>query len=165
MSEDSTKYNGKLLHFTIRGEEYLLNIDIISEILQYQKVTKVPTVPDVVYGVINLRGKYVPVIDLAKRLMLDDKPPSIHKKSCIVVTECTNDSNTVTVGLLVDEVNEFIELGDTEISDPPKFGHSVSADLIKGMIHMNDDDFLVLDVDKLLDLEALLKLLKQVDSE
>ena len=96
----------KLLNFSIANEKYLLPIGIISEILRYQPVTSVPTVPDVIHGVLNLRGSYVPVIDLAKRLVIGDSL-NITAKSCIVITRCHDAEQEVTVGLLIDECERF----------------------------------------------------------
>ena len=154
----------KLLNFTLADEQYLLPIDIIGEILRYQPVTKVPTVPDVVHGVINLRGSYVPVIDLARRLALGEKL-DVTARSCIVITRCSDDDQEVTVGLLIDEVNEFISIARDEIKEPPRFGHAIAADMILGLAQISGIDHLVLNVAKLLDLRALVDMLESVKEE
>lgn len=152
----------KLLNFIIANEEYLLPIGIITEILRYQPVTSVPTMPDVIHGVLNLRGTYVPVIDLAKRLIISDQL-TITQKSCIVITRCKDEEQEVIVGLLIDEVNDFIDVDSEQIAEPPRFGHAINADLIQGLIQLNRKDYLVLNVEKLLDLQALLSLLENMD--
>lgn len=152
----------KLLNFIINDEEYLLPIGIITEILRYQPVTSVPTMPDVIHGVLNLRGAYVPVIDLAKRLIIGDQL-TITQKSCIVITRCKDADQEVTVGLLIDEVNDFIDVDVEQIAEPPRFGHAINADLIQGLIQLKGRDYLVLNVEKLLDLQALLALLENID--
>lgn len=154
----------KLLNFSIAKEKYLLPIGIISEILRYQPVTSVPTVPDVIHGVLNLRGSYIPVIDLAKRLIIGDSL-NITAKSCIVITRCQDVEREVTVGLLIDEVNDFIDVDSSQIADPPRFGHAINAELIKGLINLKGTDYLVLNVEKLLDLQQLLELLESFEQE
>lgn len=149
----------KLLHFCLNEQDYMIPLEIVKEVIRYQPVTKVPTVPDVIQGVFNLRGIYVPVIDLAKRLDISEKTV-INSKSCVLLTECVSNTQPITVGLLVDKVNEAINIDMTSLSDAPKFGHSISNDLIKGMFRANNTDFIVLDVEKLLDLDALLELLE-----
>ncbi|TQV72299.1 purine-binding chemotaxis protein CheW [Aliikangiella marina] len=163
MSEE-TKTKMKLLKFSLAGDYYLLAIDVISEILRYQPVTKVPTIPEVVHGVLNLRGKYIPVIDLAKRLVID-KDIEITEKTCIVVTECHSEDDNVTVGLIIDEVSDFLEIEHESVAPPPKFGHSIAAELIEGMTRIDGDDYLILNVDKLLDLQQLIELLESLKDD
>ncbi|MEE4244302.1 MAG: chemotaxis protein CheW [Kangiellaceae bacterium] len=154
----------KLFKFRLGEDFYLIDIAVVSEILRYQKVTKVPTIPDVVHGVLNLRGKYIPIIDLAKRLVLD-KENKITDKTCIVVTECHSDEQNVTVGLIIDEVNDFLEIEQSSVAPPPKFGHSVAAELIAGMTRIEGEDHLILSIDKLLDLEQLIALLESLKED
>lgn len=149
----------KLLHFSLNNQDYMIPLAIIKEVIRYQPITKVPTVPEVIQGVFNLRGIYVPVIDLAKRLDVSEKTV-INNRSCILLTECVSNEQPITVGLLVDQVNEAISLDMASLSEAPKFGHSISNELIKGMFRANERDFIVLEVEKLLDLDALIELLE-----
>ncbi|WP_018694362.1 chemotaxis protein CheW [Algicola sagamiensis] len=149
----------KLFKFTLAAEHYLLAVDVISEIIRYRPVTQVPTIPEVVHGVLNLRGKYIPIIDLAKRLTANQHT-EVDAKTCIVVTECSNKEQRVAVGLLVDEVVDFIDIDANEVSQPPEFGHSIASDLVEGMIRMDDEDYLILNVEKLLDLDKLIEILE-----
>ena len=156
--------HNKLLHFSLNQQDYMIPLDIVKEVLRYQPVTQVPTVPEVVHGVFNLRGTYVPVIDLAKRLCAE-QDSQIHSKSCILLTECFSQEQEVPIGLLVDEVHEAINTTNIELSEAPKFGHSISVELIKGMFRRNGNDYIVLDITKLLDLDALISLLEQFETE
>ena len=153
----------KFLHFVIGDKDYLLLLDVVNEVLRYRPVTQVPTVPDIIHGVFNLRGTYVPVADLAKRLDLSEQT-GITKKTCILLTECESDNEHILVGLLVDEVNEVLAIDETTLSEPPKFGHSIAVDLIQGMFRKDDKDYIVLEVNKLLNLDELLAILEQASS-
>jgi purine-binding chemotaxis protein CheW len=157
MTLSSEENQGQLLHFNLGGDQYLLPIDIIHEILEYQPVTQVPSMPDVVHGVLNLRGKYIPVIDLSRRLALEKL--KINKRSCILVTECNDGSESLMIGLLVDKVNHFMSLGSDGLSPPPQFGHSIANDLIAGMTKIDGTDYIVLKVETLLNLQELIALL------
>lgn len=157
--ESSGDVNGQLLHFSIGQDHYLLGIDIIQEILEYRSVTPVPSMPDVIHGVINLRGQYIPVFDMARRLALDKQV--VGKRSCIVVVECHDGDDKLAIGLLVDKVNRFVSIDPAAISEPPRFGHTISADLIDGMIQIDDLDYIILRIDKLLNLHELIELLQQ----
>ena len=150
---------GQLLHFTIGNEDYLLAIYVIQEILEYRPVTSVPALPDVIHGVLNLRGQYIPIIDLARRLSL--KKQEVGKRTCIVVVECYDEDVQMAVGLLVDKVNRFVDIDLAEISEPPRFGHTISTDLIDGMTQIDGKDYVVLRVEKLLNLQELIKLLEK----
>ncbi|MEM9101683.1 MAG: chemotaxis protein CheW [Pseudomonadota bacterium] len=153
----------KLLSFSLADDRYLLPIESICEILRYTPVTPIPVMPNVIHGVINLRGYYLPVIDLSRRLA--QKKTKIGEKSCIVVAESYEDEDVITLGLLVDEVNHFVDLDASKISDPPKFGHTVASEFIKGMIQLEKMNYLVLNTEKVLDLKDLVSLLDQLDSD
>lgn len=154
----------KFLQFSLGGNDYVIPLEIISEVLRYRSVTQVPTVPEVVHGVINLRGSYVPIIDLANRLALKNSC-SLNKRSCILMTECYSEEQRVKVGLLVDEVHEAFSLSLDDLSEAPNFGHSVAVELIQGMFRKEGKDYIVLDVTKLMDMDALLALIEQANQD
>src|SRR6266699_4412793 len=96
------------LTFFLTDEEYAISIERVKEIIEYSSVTKVPKVPRWIRGVINLRGNVVPVVDLAVRFGLDERP--ITKTTCIVIVEVQQESENTVMGLIADAVNQVIEL-------------------------------------------------------
>jgi len=139
---EQTQYLG----FYVGDEEYALGILRVREILEYSTLTKVPTTPASIRGVINLRGKVVPVVDLAVKLGL---PTSvITKRTCIIVIELELDGLPTVMGLLADAVSQVMELRASDIAAPPAFGTRVHVDCLLGMGRLRGKLVLLLDVDK-----------------
>ena len=90
---------------------------------------------------------------------------NISTKTCIIITRCRDEQREVAVGLLIDEVNDFIDVDPAMIAKPPRFGHAINSDLIQGLVNLNKRDYLVLNVEKLLDLQALIELLETVEQD
>lgn len=136
------------LGFHIAGEEYAIGILRVREILEYDTVTKVPTTPASIRGVINLRGSVVPVIDLAVKLGLPESV--VTKRSCVVVVEIVLDGERTVMGLLADAVSQVIDLPAAEIEPPPPFGTRVRVECLLGMGRAGKKFVLLLDIDRLL---------------
>jgi purine-binding chemotaxis protein CheW len=136
------------LTFFIRGEEYAAGILRVKEIIEFERVTRVPAMPEHVRGVINLRGAVLPVIDLAAKFGHGPSEPA--RTTCIVVAETELAGEMLTVGVMADAVSEVVDIADDAIEVPPSFGTHIRADFLTGMGKLDNRLVLVLDVDRVL---------------
>lgn len=136
---------GQYLTFRLAEETYGIEILKVQEIIGMMKVTQVPKTPDFVRGVVNLRGKVIPVMDLRLRFGLESQEDTT--RTCIIVVHLSLNDQTYTVGLIVDEVSEVLQVVDDQIQPPPSFGASVDTDFIMGMGKVADKVVMLLDVD------------------
>lgn len=139
---------GQYLTFRVGDEEYGAPILRVREILRFTGVTRVPTAPPAIRGVISLRGSVVPVVDL--RLKLGLPPTSTTPRTCIVVAEGDVDGERLAVGLLADAVNRVAEFGPSEIEPTPTFGTRVRAEGLLGLGRVANRFIPILDLDCLL---------------
>jgi len=146
---DGTQYLG----FHVAEEEYAIGILRVREILEFDTVTRVPTTPPSIRGVINLRGRVVPVVDLAVKLGLPESP--ITKRTCVVVVEVDLEGERTVMGVLADAVSQVLDLPPSEIEPPPAFGPRVRVDCLLGMGRAGKKFVLLLDIDKLLSTDEL----------
>lgn len=130
--------------FILDGEEYAIDIMCVQEIIRLSTVTKVPRMPEFVEGVINLRGKVIPVIDLRSKFGLAKSESD--KNSRIVVAEV---SEKIT-GLIVDSVSQVISISDQDIEPAPSMGTNVNSEYIFGMGKVGERLIILLDIDKIL---------------
>jgi len=151
--EESGTEQSQYLTFVLGGEVLAIGILVVKEIIQYQKLTVVPMMPEAVRGVLNLRGAVVPVIDLAARF---GRPASeVKKGTCIIIVETTSGENRQDVGVIVDAVNQVLEIPDTAIEPPPTFGASIRTDFIHGLGKVEGKFVILLNADQVLSLEEL----------
>ena len=136
------------LSFQLAGEEYAVSILRVKEIIEYGTLTKVPQTPPSIRGVINLRGRVVPVMDLALKLGIGPSP--ITPRSCIIILEVDLDSERVVMGVIADIVNQVIELLPDDILPAPAFGARIRVDFVRGMGKAGSKFVLILDIDKVL---------------
>lgn len=134
---------GKYLTFVLAGEEYGLEILKVREIIGIMGITKLPRTPDYVKGVINLRGKVIPVVDLRLKFGLEERV--YDKETCIIVV----DIGCVEMGIIVDKVSEVMDIAAEHIEDSPRFGANVSTEFILGMGKMNEKVTILLDISKI----------------
>lgn len=144
---------GKYLTFCLAQETYGLAILKVQEIIGIMSVTKVPRMPAFVRGVINLRGRIIPVIDLRLQFTLASQEDTT--KTCIIVVQIVRAGRTITMGALVDEVAEVIDLKGEQIEPSPSFGTAVSTDFLLGMGKTNNKVVMLLDIDRLLSTDEL----------
>jgi purine-binding chemotaxis protein CheW len=142
------KLAGKYLTFKLALEEYGLEILKVQEIIQMQSITRVPRTPDYVRGVINLRGKVIPVVDLRKKFLLDVCTDT--EKTCIIVVQISTQETVVVMGIIIDEVKEVLDIKAEDIENTPSFGSNISTDFILGMGKVNGTVKILLDIDKIL---------------
>ena len=136
------------LTFFLADEEYAVNIQRVKEIIEYTTVTKVPKVPHWIRGVINLRGNVVPVVDLAVRFGIEERP--VTKTTCIVIVEVQQDSERAVMGIIADAVNQVIDLAPKDIEAPPAFGTRVRLEYLFGMGKLGKKFALLLNIDSVL---------------
>jgi purine-binding chemotaxis protein CheW len=139
---------GKYLTFKLANEVYGLEILKVQEIIGIMNVTSIPRTPDFIRGVINLRGKIIPVIDL--RLKFGMLGQESTDRTCIIVVQISLPSHKIVMGLLVDEVSEVLDISQNQIDAPPAFGASVNVDFILGMGKLGQKVVILLDIDKVL---------------
>ncbi len=142
------------LTFFLAEEEYAINIQKVKEIIEYTSITKVPKVPRWIRGVINLRGNVVPVVDLALRFGLDERP--VTKTTCIVVVDIQRDAENTVMGVIADAVSQVIDLGPEDIEQPPAFGTRVRLEYLTGMGKLGKKFALILNIDHVLSAAELL---------
>ncbi len=139
---------GKYLSFVLGGEEYGVEILKVQEINGITETTRVPRTPDFVRGVINLRGKVIPVIDLRNNFRMEAVEDT--EKTCNIVVQVERDGENVTMGVVVDDVSEVLNITEEQIAPPPSFGSGIDADFIIGMGKLEENVVILLDIEKVL---------------
>lgn len=150
---DEVGAEGKHLIFKLADEEYGLDILKVKEIIGMMTITSVPRTPEFVKGVINLRGKVIPVVDLRLKFNLPAK--DYDERTCIVVMEVTHSAGAVQMGIVVDSVSEVQNIGAEDIEATPSFGTSLETEYIRGMAKFEGRVTILLDIDKVLTFEEL----------
>ena len=139
---------GKYLTFALAAEEYGISILKIKEIIGMMPITTIPQTPEFVKGVINLRGKVIPVVDL--RLRFGMERIDYTERTCIVVVEISGGSGTVMIGIVVDSVSEVLNIKGGDIEETPTFGTKLETDYILGMAKVQGGVKILLDIDRVL---------------
>ncbi|MCP3875378.1 MAG: purine-binding chemotaxis protein CheW [Desulfobacteraceae bacterium] len=154
--KDITIKTGKYLTFTLAEEEYGVGILKVKEIIGMMPITSVPRTPEFVKGVINLRGKVIPVMDLRLKFDMGEIPYT--DRTCIIVVEIDSESGTVLIGIVVDAVSEVLNITEEEIEEAPTFGSKLDTDYILGMAKMEGNVKILLDIDRVLNQEEVAQL-------
>jgi purine-binding chemotaxis protein CheW len=139
---------GKYLTFSLGHEEYGLPVLKVREIIKMMDITLVPQMPEHVRGVINLRGKVIPVIDLRRKFGFD-----VHEDTqltCIIVVEVDLAPAKVMMGIIVDSVSEVLNVSQAEIDGTPEFGGQITASYLLGLAKVRGTVKLLLDLDRVL---------------
>ncbi len=144
----ATDREGKYLTFSLGSEEYGIGILKVKEIIGMMRITPVPQTPEFVKGVINLRGKVIPVIDL--RLRFDMGENGYTDRTCIVVVEIEGPAGKLHIGVVVDSVSEVLNIRGADIEDTPSFGTSLNSHYILGMAKTAGAVKILLDIDRVL---------------
>jgi len=150
-TESTGGLGGKYLTFHLDNEEYGLEILKVREIINIMDITSVPQTSDFVEGVINLRGKVIPVVDLRSKFELSRI--EYNDQTCIIVV----DVGTM-MGIIVDTVQEVYDIPSTNIEPPPQLGGTVDTSFILGMGKVKEDVKILLDIDKVLTSDELVPL-------
>lgn len=139
---------GKYLTFRLGAEEYGLIILRVREIIGLMDITRVPRTPHHIRGVINLRGKVIPVLDLRAKFGMETKEDT--EETCIIVVEVCIENSPVQIGILVDAVSEVLDIQESDIEDAPNFGGGFEGDFILGMGKVKNQVKILLDIEKVL---------------
>ena len=151
--KERAEREGKYLTFTLAEEEYGIGILKIKEIIGMLPITSVPRTPDFVKGVINLRGKVIPVIDLRLRFGMGEIDYT--ERTCIIVVEIDGQVGTVLIGIVVDSVSEVLNIKGEDVEDTPSFGTKPDTEYILGMAKMEGGVKILLDINRVLGGEEL----------
>jgi purine-binding chemotaxis protein CheW len=144
---------GKYLSFSLAREEYGIEIVKVKEIIGMMPITTVPRLPPHVKGVVNLRGKVIPVIDLRLKFGMDEIP--YNERTCIIVSEIAGAFGSNLIGVVVDSVSEVLNVKGADMEERPNFGVRVDTDYIVGMAKINGGLKILMDIDKVVGSENL----------
>ena len=156
--EDLLSIGGKHLTFLLCEEEYGIEILKVREIVGLMDVTTVPQTDSYIKGVVNLRGKVIPVIDLRLKFSMQEAEPT--QETCIIVVEVNN----TLVGVVVDSVSEVLDIKSSEIEKAPQFGQDIDTKFIIGLGKAKGKIVILLDINEVLSLEEL-ETVEQLASE
>ena len=139
---------GKYLVFELNGEDCCVHVLKVREIMGVQAITPVPHTPDYLKGVINLRGKVIPVVDL--RLKFGMPAIEYSQRTCIIVVHAQREDTSVPLGIVVDSVTEVVSIAASDIEDTPNFGEDAAVPFLMGMAKTKGRVKLLLDIDAVL---------------
>ena len=152
----NNKYGIQYLTFMLNGEEYGVDILKVQGIQGWTPVTSIPNTPDYVLGVINLRGEVVPIVDLRRRFHLKDV--SFGPTTVVIVVKIhDSDGATKAIGLVVDAVSEVYSVQREDIRPAPDFGSTISTEYIKGLVTIQENMVILLEIDSLVSVGVLEK--------
>jgi purine-binding chemotaxis protein CheW len=140
---------GKFLTFVLGSEEYGIEILRVREIIKLMDITTVPQTPDYMKGVINLRGKVIPVIDLRMKFSMPEEEHT--QETCVIVVEV----NSTSIGIIVDSVSEVLDIKSGEIEETPSLGQGIDTDFIMGLGKAKDKIIILLDIERVLSSEEM----------
>jgi purine-binding chemotaxis protein CheW len=144
---------GKYLTFKLAKEEFGIGILTVKEIIGMMAITPIPHTPDWGLGVINLRGKIIPVVDLRLKFSMESRP--FDERTCIVVVEVLSGGELLSIGLVVDAVNEVANVRENEVEATPSFGIDLDTKYILGMAKTGNQVRILLDMDRVLGSDEL----------
>jgi purine-binding chemotaxis protein CheW len=147
------RHEGKYLTFSMGPENYGIGVRKVKEIIGMIPITSVPQTPDFFKGVINLRGKVIPVMDLRIRFGMEQAEYT--ERTCIVVVEVPGKVSTQLVGVVVDGVSEVVNIKGEDIEETPSFGTNADSDYILGLAKISGDVKILLDIDRMLCTEQM----------
>lgn len=149
---------GSYLSFKIGNEEFAIHVDYVLSILEVQQITKIPKAPEYLKGIINLRGKVLPVIDT--RVKLNMPATEYTNNTCIIVMDLQMNNELIQIGALADSVSAVLEIDETKINNSPEIGNGYKVDFIEGIVDVDEHFILILDVIKLFTTQEIIELKK-----
>ncbi len=152
MDNEATFY----LTCTIGEEKFAIPISYVQEIIEYDTITTIPNTPEYMKGIINLRGRILPIMDARLKLSLPPKKPD--KKSRIIVLEIQTEEKSNFVGIIVDSTKEVIEIIDDDIENPPDYQKDSASSVLKGIVKINNETLLLLNIENSFFEKEVLKL-------
>lgn len=153
---------GKYLSFLLQGDEYGVRILKVREIIALQDVTPLPRMPEYIRGVINLRGRIIPIADLRMKLGMEAPEDTAH--TCIIVLEVRgqNEGEFALTGCVVDTVSEVLDITSAQVEPPPRLGASISTDFILGLGKIEDKEKVIalIDIDRVLCADEVIEMIR-----
>lgn len=156
--KELSELEGKYLTFILNEEIYGIEILKVREIIGLMDITNVPQTPDYMKGVINLRGKVIPVIDLRLKFSMQEEEHT--QETCVIVVEVDGTS----IGIIVDSVSEVSDIGGKEIEVAPRFGQGIDTSFIMGLGKVKEKIIILLDIETVLSAEEL-EMVEQLSKE
>lgn len=150
----------KLLTFSLGAEGYGVSILKVKEIIGMMDITPVPRTPDFIKGVINLRGKIIPVMDLRMKFGMDQE--KYDERTCIIVAEIVLKGVQKLLGVVVDTVSEVVTIYNDQIEPPPEYGTNVEHSSILGIGKIKDRVVIILDIDEVFQCEDVVNMFENV---
>lgn len=150
----------KLLTFSLGNEGYGISILKVKEIIGMLSITQVPRTPDFIKGVINLRGKIIPIMDLRIKFGMDEK--TYNERTCIIVIEIKIQGVERLLGVVVDTVSEVINIDADDIEPAPQYGSQVEHNLISGMGKVKDRVVIILDIEEVILCDEMIRMLDNI---
>ncbi len=144
---------GKYLVFALGREEFGIKVMNVREIMGIQEITAVPHTPPYLKGVINLRGKVIPVVDLRAKFGMEASEQT--QRTCIIVVQVGGETHSMLMGIIVDGVAEVLNLTPADIEDTPDFGQGVAMPYLLGMAKVKDKVKILLNIDEVLAAQEL----------
>ena len=148
-----TNIEGKYLTFSLAAEEYGISILKVKEIIGMMPITTVPRTPAFVKGVLNLRGKVIPVIDLRLRFGMEEM--AYTERTCIIVVEIAGQAGSILIGTVVDAVSGVMNIKGADIEDAPKFGSQLDTGYILGLAKISGGVKILLDIHQVIGREEI----------
>ena len=145
--------SGKYLVFELNGEECCIQVLKVREIMGVQDITAVPQTPAYVRGVINLRGKVIPVVDLRLKFGLPEMEYT--QRTCIIVVQVQREGGPIMMGIVVDSVAEVLNISASDVEDTPNFGQGVATPYLLGLAKVKGKVKLLLDIDEVMTSQEL----------
>jgi purine-binding chemotaxis protein CheW len=161
MNDSITKLDS-FLSFKLDQEIFAINVERVLEILEMKQITKVPKSPDYLCGVINLRGNVLPVIDTRIKFGLSATEFTVN--TCIVVLHISFENEFLTIGALVDSVQEVLDIKDDQFQIPPTIGLKYRAEFISGMYKIDEQFIMLLDIDKVFSPDEIVEVKESKES-
>lgn len=158
MPVDNEQLLGKYLTFILGDGEYAVDILKIQQVIQIQQITRIPRAPKFIRGVLNLRGKVIPVLNLHSKFNMQSVDET--SNTCIVIVEILDKQNSLIVGIIIDEVKEVMQVDENMLTDKPEMGQSKSAKHIIGAVRVGDKVRFILNLDEILSLDEIAALKK-----
>jgi len=153
------KREGKHLIFQLQERGYGIPILTVNEIIGIMDITPIPKAPSFIKGIINLRGKIIPVMDLRLKFGMPEK--EYDEQTCIIIVNVTFENVVKQIGVVVDIVSEVVDIPATEIEPPPKYGTQREEDFLNGIGKVKDKVVMLLDIEKVIYSEEIIKLLTE----
>jgi purine-binding chemotaxis protein CheW len=154
--EEQEKSAQNFLTFRLGDEKFAASLDKALNILEMLPITKVPQSPEYMKGVINRRGEIIPIIDI--RMKFGMEPIVVSKRTVIIIFRVEIQGETADVGAMVDEPGTVIEVSEADITPPPSIGAKYKSELVKGMLKVDNDFIMLLEIDKVFSLDELVEI-------